>query len=73
MATWDTGKAKFQCPGCGAEYECEYREYPERYRGSFTCTDCGTVVHAWHASTDYFDFKLVKSGSGPTAAGSASN
>ncbi len=63
MATWGTGKATFDCPNCGATYECKYTDYPAPDpRRSFECEACGSVVHSWKSTRDYSEWKLVKHG-----------
>jgi hypothetical protein len=36
---------RFKCQECGAWYEATWEQSPEPALGTFTCTDCGSVVH----------------------------
>jgi hypothetical protein len=60
MATWGTGTEKFPCPKCGAEYQCQYTDYPSRESGRFKCVKCASEVISWNGSRDYSNFKLIE-------------
>jgi len=64
MATWETGRAEFDCKKCGATYECKYTDYPaEDPRQTFVCEVCGDIVYSWKGTRDYSEWTLVKRGS----------
>jgi transposase-like protein len=51
----------FSCPSCGMSYVATKEEHDGRRSGSFSCSVCGTEVHAWSGYYEYFNWEGIRS------------
>ncbi|MHC4043844.1 hypothetical protein [Bradyrhizobium sp. 23AC] len=51
---------EFSCAGCGMNYTATREEHSEAHTGSFKCSICSGVVHAWSGKHHFFGWQAVK-------------
>ena len=56
---WTT--EQFSCPSCGMNYAATKEEHQDERSGSFNCGVCGTEVHAWSGSYEFFNWEGIRS------------
>lgn len=57
----------FGCPGCSAVYQALQHTSQNSETDSFSCRNCGAVVHSWRERTSYGDWRLFEPESGRVA------
>ena len=51
---------EFTCAGCGMKYTATREEHSEAHTGSFKCSICSGVVHAWSGKHHFFGWQAAK-------------
>jgi hypothetical protein len=60
MGTGGGVQVQIECPHCGADHSCEYKDYPAPDPvKTQNCLACGKPLKRWSGCRDYFDFSLV--------------
>jgi hypothetical protein len=51
----------FSCASCGMNYAATKEEKEDKRSGRFDCRVCGTEVHAWSGSHEFFNWQGIRS------------